>query len=172
MEVIDLNRLPDEAILKANEDGSRFIPINFLEDELDKLGWSTRNFHHSIFKDGYANLVIAASLELVITHDGNERSFVGAASFSLKSLEPNTHFLATAKSECIKNAASDIGVFYGRHLNDDVLKNIELNKVKPEKPKSKPDSKIMKQFLEAIEKGDTATQTMLSNIYEIKIPDA
>lgn len=34
--------------------------------------------------------------------------------------------------------------------------------------KSIPDSKIMKQFLEAVEKGDEATITMLSNIYDIK----
>lgn len=170
---VDFTQLPDEAILKANEDGSRFIPINFLEDELDKLNWSTRNFHHMVFKNGYNDLTVSASLELVIKQydvagDLIERSFVGAASFALRSLEPNTHFLATVKSECIKNAASDIGVLYGRHLNDEVLKNLELNKPQTEKPKSKPDSKIMKQFLKAVEDGDTATQTMLSNIYEIK----
>lgn len=165
---IDLTKLPDEAILKANDDGSRFIPINFLEDELDKLEWSTRNFNHFVFKAGYADLVISASIELVVNINDKERSFVGAASFSLKSIDPNPHFLATVKSECIKNAASDIGVLYGRHLNDEVLKNIEFNKPKLERKKSKPDSKIMKQFLKAVEDGDTATQTMLSNIYEIK----
>lgn len=165
---VDFTQLPDEAILKANEDGSRFIPINFLEDELDKLNWSTRNFHHTIFKNGYADLVVSASLELVITHNDTERSFVGAANFSLKSIGDNPHFLATVKSECIKNAATDIGVLYGRHLNDEVLKNQELTKPVIDKPKSKPDSKIMKQFLKAVEDGDTATQTMLSNIYEIK----
>lgn len=168
MEVIDLNRLPDESILKSNEDGSRFIPINFLEDELDKLDWSTRNFNHFVFKGGYADLIISASLELVVNVNGKERSFIGAASFPLKSIDPNPHFLATIKSECIKNAATDIGVLYGRHLNDEVLKNIELNKSVQEKPKAKPDSKIMKQFLKAVEDGDTTTQMMLSNVYEIK----
>ncbi len=165
---VDFTQLPDEAILKANEDGSRFIPINFLEDELDKLNWSTRNFHYLITKNGYADLVVSASLELVIQADGKERSFVGAANFSLNNTGNNPHFLATAKSECIKNAASDIGCLYGRHLNDEVLKNQQLNKPVQDKPKAKPDSKIMKQFLKAVEDGDTATQTMLSNIYEIK----
>ena len=166
MEVKNFTNLPDEATLKSNEDGSRFIPINILEDELDYLDWGTRNFQHSVFKNGYSDLVVAASLELVIKYGDKERSFVGAASFSLKSIEPNTHFLATAKSECIKNAATDIGVLFGRHLNDEVLKNITMNKPTP--IKTKADSKIMKQFLKAIEEGDTATQTMLSNIYEIK----
>ena len=165
---IDLTQLPHESILKYNDDGSCFIPINTLEDELDKLNWSTRNFNHFIFKGGYADLVVSASLELVINHNGIERCFVGAASFSLKSIDPNPHFLATVKSECIKNAATDIGCLYGRHMNDEVLKNAALNNGKTDKPKAKADSKIMKQFLKAIEDGDTATQVMLSNIYEIK----
>lgn len=165
---VDFTQLPDEAILKANEDGSRFIPINILEDELDKLDWSTKNFHHMIFKNGYADLVVSASLELIIKHGNNERSFVGCANLSLNSIGNNPHFLATIKSECIKNAATDIGYLYGRHLNDEVLKNTTLNNPTPTKPKSKPDSKIMQQFLKAVEEGDTATITMLSNIYEIK----
>ena len=115
-------------------------------------------------------MAFSASIELVIRYEHNgkeiERSFVGCASFPLKSIEPNTHFLATVKSECIKNAASDIGNYFGRGLNDNLpLSGAAKNE---EKPKVKPDSKIMKQFLQAVEKGDTATITMLSNIYDIK----
>ena len=148
-----------------------FIPILELEYMLDPLDWSTKNFSYQIFKDGYANLCVAASLELEInytrTNEANiKRTFVGACNFSLKSIEPNTHFLATAKSECIKNAASDIAKYFGRGLNNDVVPSNE----KIEKPivKSKPDSKIMKQFLAAVELGDEATITLLTNIYDIK----
>lgn len=148
-----------------------FIPILELEYMLDPLDWSTSKFQYQIFKDGYANLCVAASLELEIsyqsTNDANiKRTFVGACNFSLKSIEPNTHFLATAKSECIKNASSDIAKYFGRGLNNDIVPSNE----KVEKPvvKSKPDTKIMKQFLAAVETGDEATITLLTNIYDIK----
>lgn len=148
-----------------------FIPILELEYMLDPLDWSTRNFQYQVFKDGYANLCVAASLELEINYlEINEvnikRTFVGACNFSLKSIEPNTHFLATAKSECIKNAASDIAKYFGRGLNNDIVPS----NGKQEKPvvKAKPDNKIMKQFLAAVEGGDEATIQLLTNIYDIK----
>lgn len=166
-------KTPDGSIDKT-DNGYNFIPIRKLEEILDNLYWSTKNFTYQIFKDGYANLCVAASLELEISYRNStdtliSRTFVGACNFSLSSIEPNTHFLATAKSECIKNAASDIGLFFGRGLNDDIVpasKKIERPVVK-----SKPDSKIMKQFLEAVEKGDEKVQIMLSNIYDIKITE-
>lgn len=160
--------------VKTNEGNiAVFIPIQELEYMLDPLSWSTRNFQYQIFKDGYANLCVAASLELEIVYNDFapsqfeiKRVFVGACNFSLKSIEPNTHFLATAKSECIKNAASDIGKYFGRGLNNDIVPSSG----KQEKPvvKANPDSKIMKQFLRAVEEGDEKTITLLTNIYDIK----
>lgn len=170
--MIDFEKEAPENIIQANTDGGKFIPINDLEDLLDPLEWSTRNFNYHIFKNGYADLVIAASLELVITIRETtgverQRSFVGACSFSLNSIAPNSHFLATAKSECVKNAASDIGRYFGRHLNDDFVP-AQNNAPPTERPKAKPDSKIMRQFMDAAANGDQATVTMLSNIYDIK----
>jgi hypothetical protein len=160
---------PNQEFIKENPDGSRYIPINSLEDLLDELNWSTRDFRFMIHKDGYASLIVSGSIELLINHDGKERSFVGAASFPIKSIEPNQHIAATLKSECIKNAATDIGVFFGRHLNDGFVPKETVEK---EQPKSKPDSAIMKKFLKAVEEKDQATITMLSNIYDIKTEDA
>jgi len=171
----DFWSLAKKGVLKDNTDktdnGYNFIPIRKLENILDDLNWSTKQFSHQIFKDGYANLCVAASIELEInykTEDGSlvTRTFVGACNFSLISLEPNPHFLATAKSECIKNAASDIGEYFGRGMNDEVIPSGK--KVEKKAVKSKPDSKIMQQFLEAISKGDERTQIMLSNVYDIK----
>lgn len=165
------NREVPVASTSSVSDGALYIPIGQLENNLDELLWSTKNFQHQIYKDGYANLCVAASLELEICYLTTEkkmikRTFVGACNFALSYLEPNTHFLATAKSECIKNAASDIGKYFGRGLNDNLVpssKNSEKKVVK-----SKPDSKITKQFAEAVAAGDEATIIMLSNIYEIK----
>lgn len=156
------------------DNGAFYIPIGILEDSLDQLHWSTKNFQYQIFKDGYANLCVAASLELQISYTEPKsglvtRTFVGASNFSLSSIEPNTHFLATAKSECIKNAASDIGRFFGRGLNEGIVPNCK--KLEHKSVKLKPDSKIMKQLLEAIEKKDEAAIRMLDNIYDIKIED-
>jgi hypothetical protein len=167
-----VNSEVEPEILKSIDNGlSHFIPINNVEERLDPLSWSTRNFQYTIFKDGYSNLCVAASLELEIKYfelngDAIIRTFIGSCNFSLKAIEPNTHFLATAKSECIKNAASDIGKYFGRGLNEGIAPY--SMPVEKKVVKSQPDSKIMKQFLEAIEKGDKATEIMLSNMYNIK----
>lgn len=135
--------MPEE--IATNEDGSKYIEITKLEDLLDKMEWSTRNFNYFIFKNSYGDNHIAASIELVLKHNETvavntgtiyqefrdiqiERTFVGACNFSMKSLYPNTHFLATAKSLCIKNAASDAGRRLGRGLNIEVVPSEEKKK--------------------------------------------
>lgn len=160
----------EEEFIASNPDGSKYLPIERVEFCLDQYNWSTKNFHYSIFKNGYADLCVAASIELVIEYKENaviiQRTFVGACSFSLKYIEPNQHFLATAKSECVKNAASDIGTYFGRGLNEGF--------VSPEQPeakqklKMKPDSTIMQKFMDAVANKDEAAITMLTNIYDIK----
>lgn len=166
--------VPKDIRATVDEGTAHYIPINNLENILDELEFSTTNFQHSIFKDGYSNLCVAASLELVILYDAGtrfiRRTFVGACNFALSALEPNTHFLATAKSECIKNAASDIGKYFGRSLNDGIVPSAK--KVEKKSIKSKPDSKIMQQFAKAVQDGDEATITMLTNIYDIKTEEA
>lgn len=169
-ELIAKGETPD-GLKEMVDEVAYFIPIGKLENMLDVLNWNTSMFNFQIFKDGYANLCVAASLELEISYTDLQgglvtRTFVGASNFALASLEPNTHFLATAKSECIKNAASDIGRYFGRGLNDGIVPSSK--KVERKSVKAKPDSKIMRQFADAVAKGDEATVTMLSNIYEIK----
>lgn len=147
--------------------GGLHIPIEILENDLDLLQWSTRNYHWQVLKDGYANLVVAASIELIIIVDEKERTFVGCCNFDIKSIAPIPDWNATAKSMCIKNAASEAGKRLGRGLNSEVIP-VTDNSVKPSSAKLNPDSKIMKQFLKAVEEKDEATVTMLSNIYELK----
>jgi len=163
---------------KQSIDGgqSYFIPIEVLEDLLDDFDYSTKNFQFNIYKDGYANLCVAASLELTINYTQNnsgdisQRTVIGACNFPLGSLGANQHFLATAKSECMKNAASDFGKWLGRGLNTsaDHIPDIKGAVIVKKDVKKKADSKIMRQFLAAVESGDEQTQIILSNIYEIK----
>lgn len=155
-----------------NGAGALHIPIVILENELDWLNWSTRNFQWSMYKDGYASLSVAASIELCFeVEDSNgklhQRVLVGACNFPLAAIAPIQDWLATAKSMCIKNGASDVGKRFGRGINDEILpdRSTQLEKVVG---KSRPDSKIMQQFMKAIEEKDEATITMLTNIYDIK----
>lgn len=109
--------------MSALSGGALFIEINKAEELLDKFdSWSTQNFNYYLYKgEGYGNMGIAASLELVVefTIDmvNYRRTFVGACNFSQKSIAPNTHWMATAKSECVKNAMSDLGKRLGRGMN-------------------------------------------------------
>lgn len=165
---------PTDSVAFIEGTEARHIPIGELEKLLDELSYSTSNFQYQMYKDGYANLCVAASLELSIEYWSTptaqvsiKRNFVGACNFPLSSISPNQHFLATAKSECIKNAASDIGKYFGRGLNDGITPSLKPIAEKPQL-KSRPDSKIMQQFTKALEAGDEATINMLTNIYDIK----
>lgn len=168
MEIRHAYFLKEEAPVKTESPRGGFhIPIEQLENELDEFQWSTRNYQWNLYKDGYANLCVGASLELVLTIDGKERTFIGCCNFTFASIAPIPDWNATAKSMCIKNAASEAGKRLGRGLNSEILPADE-NSTKPPPPKSKPDSKIMQQFMKAVEDKDEATMTLLSNVYEIK----
>jgi len=114
--------VPDEDISLINE--AKYIKIDRVEELFDELfdSWSTQNFNYYLYKgEGYGNLGVAASIEVVTISGSVQRTFVGACNFPIKAIHPNTHFLATAKSECVKNAASDIGKRLGRGLNEDLV---------------------------------------------------
>jgi len=160
-------------ITADNGYGALHIPIEALEIQLDEFQYSTQSYQWNLFKDGYAALHVAASIELVLNVKITEsetirRTFVGACNFPLLSLGPIQDWNATAKSMCIKNAASDAGKWLGRGLNSELIPDRTPAAEKKIANKKAPDSKIMQQFLAAVEKGDQATITMLSNIYDIK----
>lgn len=153
--------------------GGKHIPIEPLENTLDLFHWSTQNYQWNLYKDGYASLGVGASIELVInfrTDEGEtiKRTFVGSCNFLLQSVAPITDWNATAKSMCIKNAATDIGRYLGRGINSEAMVDRSTAPMKAPAVKKQPDSKIMQQFLSAVESGDKATITLLSNIYDIK----
>jgi hypothetical protein len=166
--------LENPPMTAENGYGALHIPIEQLENQLDVFHWSTQGYQWNLFKDGYANLHVAASIELVLnfispTGEVIKRTFVGTTNFPLLSLGSIQDWNATAKSMCIKNAATDAGKWLGRGLNSEIIpdRSVQADKSKTATKKT-PDAKIMQQFLAAVEKGDQATITMLSNIYEIK----
>lgn len=165
-----LNQDPEAAT--DNGHGGLHIPIEPLEYDLDKFLWSTQNYHWNLYKDGYASLSVAASIELVLNYiDDNDtkmvRTFVGTCNFQLSSILPIQDWNSTAKSMCIKNAASEAGKRLGRGLNNEVVPD-RTPPTEKSLSKMKPDAPIMKQFQDAILAKDEATITMLSNIYDIK----
>lgn len=110
-------------------EGGNFIPIEVIENELDTFdNWGTQNFHYHFYRDAYAKICIAASIEVVVEYSEGERwvkrTFVGTCNFDVASIYPNKHFLSTAKSECVKNACSDMGKKLGRGLNPRVYPNV------------------------------------------------
>lgn len=169
-----LKQEPDN--VADNGFGGKHIPIEHLENILDQFNWSTQNYQWNLYKDGHASLGVGASIELVLnfrTDEGEiiKRTFVGACNFLLQSILPIPDWNATAKSMCIKNAATDAGKYLGRGINGETV--VDRSERKPQAVKKKPDSKIMQQFLAAVEANDEATITLLSNIYDIKTePDA
>ena len=112
----------DPPTIATLPEGGNFIPIEAIENELDTFNsWGTQNFHYTFYRDGYAKMCIAASIEVVVEYLERERwmrrTFVGTCNFEISSIYPIKHFLSTAKSECVKNACSDMGKRLGRGIN-------------------------------------------------------
>lgn len=159
----------------AQKDGGRYLPIDVVERDLDRWAWGTQNFTWQRLADRNGNSWIGASLELVIPwvdEEGKtiERRLVGACNFAITAYAPNKHFVATAKSECVKNAALDLGSKFGRGLNEGIAPEggQEPIPAPTTKPKRKPDKDIRERFDKAMAENDEATIALYSNIYEFK----
>ena len=165
-----LETSPEESEIEVAPTGGKHIPIDKLRPLLDRLNACTNNYHTSILKDGYSNYIAYGSIELTVTIDDKQRTVTGAYNLLLGNA-PNGFWNGTLKSECVKNAAIELGKRFGRELNKDAPQPIQqpsiTNEVK-DKLKSKPDSRIMKQYLDAIERNDQAAITTLTNIYDIQ----
>ena len=167
---------PAEEDIAVLKEGGRYLPIDVVERDLDRWTWSTEHFVYQLYTDKFGNRCIAASLELVIlwkedNHFASERRLIGCCNFIIGSYAPNGHFVATAKSECVKNAASDLGKRFGRGLNQEIAL-IQSETPALEKPpsKMKPDASLLAQYKAAKERGDTTAMAIFSNVYEIN-PD-
>lgn len=140
---------PDILETRTNEDGSKYIPIEFIKPKLDELcrNWSTKNFTHQFIElpvfDKAGNnigktLWVSGSIELILsyqfdirTEEGKKhiepvmqkisRNICGSATFDVQKYFPNTNWGQTCLSLCIVAAAKELGTFFGKELNKEVL---------------------------------------------------
>lgn len=157
-----LAQQPNEDEVLPSPFGGRHIPIGKLRPLLDVLNGQTKNYQTGVYLNG---IIAYGSLELTVTIDGVDRTVTGSSNLVM-SEAINNRWNATLKTECVKNAAAELGTRLGRGLNDGIISE-DIQVVKP-KLKAKPDAKIMQQYLKAVEIGDTETITTLTDIYEIK----
>lgn len=168
-----LNQEPDLSEIELTQYGGYHIPIDKLRPLLDRLNGSVRNYHCSMQRSGYNELHAYGSLELTVLIDGKERTVTGAYNFNIADA-PNGFWNGTLKSECVKNAAIELGKRFGRELNKDVPpptteQNQAATQTVTKRLKAQPDDKIMKQYQAAVDRGDEAAIATLNNIYEIKL---
>jgi hypothetical protein len=179
-----VSQLPseDDIATLTDKEGNilaRYLPIDVIERDLDRWAWRTENFTYQQYRslDKYGKPCVSASLELVIpwTDDNGritERRLTGGCNFVISSYAPNGHFIATAKSECVKNAASDLGKRFGRGLNEEIAPLPEqVALLEKSKTKIKPDASLLAQYKAARERGDTTAMSIFENVYEINPED-
>lgn len=170
-----VEQVPAEDDIAVKEE-ARYLPIDVVERDLDRWAWGTQNFTWQFYRDKRNDTWISASIELLIPWKDDkggisERKLVGSCNFLITAYSPNSHFVATAKSECVKNAASDLGKKFGRGLNEGLLPVINNpSTVEPAKGKMKPDAAILAQLKKAIAEGDETHKGILLSIYEF-IPE-
>lgn len=131
-----LNQDPLPQEVRYNADTSAYIPVEFIKVKLDYLDshWGTQNFNHFLqhiqgrdYCFGSVELIISF---LELKKDANmigsklvqtKRIITGAANFDLQKYQPNENYAATCLSLCIVNAAKELGVFFGKNLNKEML---------------------------------------------------
>lgn len=144
--------LPEE--IRYNEDGSSYIPIEFIKPKLYYLdsNWQTLNFKHHFISSPDGKLICTGSIELSVkwTHYSTlgltnyDRILTGCATFDVQKYFGNTNWGAICLSLCIVSAAKELGTFFGKDLNKEFLTIPDVLPVKP----SKRNDKINKAIAE------------------------
>lgn len=167
-----VSQIPAEEDIAVLQGGARYLPIDVVERDLDRWVWSTQNFKWLLYDDKFRNRCIGADLELIIfwkNEDGTttERRLIGVCNFVVGNYVPNGHIVATAKSECVKNAASDLGKKFGRGLNEGFMHSPVVEKATAKSAiKMIPEKSIIEKFKKAVEEGDETMIKIYSDIYE------
>lgn len=138
--------IPDGYAVEFPKDSGIYnIPIMRVKEMLAECfeTHSFHNFHFEYLQRGH-DCILSGTINVSIHDiDCGVHTLTGGANFNLKRYADNQHFIATLKSECIKNAVKDIGEMFGFYLNQDLLdvqtlREIESGNldgaVKPKKP--------------------------------------
>jgi len=124
----ELDKDPELHEVKTREDGVVYIPIEIIEDKLNRLfpGWSTKEFKQLV-----GNNHVVGSLELIVPFPAfvGLVTRIGAGAVQIESLEKEPGHL---KADCIKNAAKSLGNTFGRSLLRGQEEVIDSFEIKPE----------------------------------------
>lgn len=159
------NQNPPEEIVKEFPIGSgvKYISIRDIKSMMNEyfVRWSTSNFKVQFLQIGH-DLLVSGSVELTVVMpititnsttqitelSGTDTfSFIGANTFNVKSEQAegnNDNYEAILLSNCIKNAAKNLGVLFGYNLNtiDEYLPNYKQPKEAPKQKDKKVKSAI------------------------------
>lgn len=160
----------------ASRDGIFYLPIENCEAKLDKLRidfgvtWHTENYSSRIYKL-QDDLIVSASIEVILTGEGYRRRLVGATTFYASHYLPNTFFDAIAKSLAVVNACADLGNQFGRFLSSQERKGgfptgKPAGGTKKAAVKRMPDGSIRTKYARAVANDDKKMVEQLEAMYD------
>jgi hypothetical protein len=130
------------------------------------LNIHTKNYQWYVYRDERGDFCAGGSIELTAIIDGKERTMVGAYNLIIANAI-NGFWNGTLKSECVKNAAAELGTRLGRGLNKDMPEeNVIPVAATNGRLKPKPDEKIIAQYRAAQIMDDTDVMETLTNIFD------
>lgn len=159
--------LQSEPRLLREYNGAKYVPIIVVKEDLNELcgtdgDWNTSDLKSNVYEaNGFC--FITGSLVLYVNYAGKRRFFVGSATIHLTG-NSNLHYEATLQSECIKNAAKNLGRRFGMYLNDTFEDYIGQNETKFTKVKATAIEE--KQLQKALKDNDTDKVIHLTSNYE------
>lgn len=163
--------LNKEPRLTREHNGAKYIPIIVVKEDLNQLcatdgDWSTSDLKANVYEaNGYS--FMSGSLVLYVNYNGKRRFFVGSATIQLTS-NNNLHYEATLQSECIKNAAKNLGRRFGMYLNEEGKEDIfnDYEAARTIITKLPAGDLEKKQLAKALKDNDTKLATKLNATYE------
>jgi hypothetical protein len=157
-------------VLEYNDDGTAYIPIWAVENDLDTLtgyDWSRNHHHYSFDTDSTGLNWLSTSLELHIAYMGRSKTLLCGSRICISSYQDNSNLIQTGIAEATKAGVKVLGIRFGKELNErTVLKTSAPKKKVP--IKRKPDAKVMKVYTEAVMKNNVTEQERLLSMYDIK----
>jgi hypothetical protein len=155
--------------LEKNDDGSEYIPIWQVENDLDHLcgnNWSRHSHKYSFHVGHSGEEWLSTSHLLEVNYSGMKRVLLCSSIITLQEYPFNSNLVQTGIAEATKAGVKVIGRRFGKELND---RTISKEKKKKDPIKARPDKSVMNAYMKAVADKDTSKIDQLLSRYDIKI---
>lgn len=161
----------DPINLEQNDDGSSYIPIWQVENDLNdlcKCNWGRFEHKYSFHANHSGEEWLSTSHLLEVNYSGMKRILLCSSLINPKEYPGNSNLLQTGIAEATKAGVKVLGKRFGKELNDRVISKAATKPNRKPPIKARPDNTVMSAYIKAVSEKDTKKIEQLLARYDIK----